>query len=233
MKVDVVLQLYGGFSAIALFRMSLAFVCGTIVGWHRQLRGHTVAAGFTTFCLVCVGATLAMTANEYIARSVAGTGDSARIAAQVISGIGFLGAGTIVTSGPNKIRGLATAASLWVTAAIGITIGTGFYAGAVQAVILVLLSNVVCSGMQTIFNRNSRVLRIQIECEYEAVVPAFLSYAKRRNIRIKAVSRHDENTWYRSDICFLLEMDLLYRRDHARILSDIGDIDGVRYVAEI
>ena len=89
-----------------------------------------------------MGATLVMVTNEFIYVNVANsTGDSARMAAQVISGIGFLGAGTIMTTGNDRVKGLTTAAALWVTAAIGIAIGTGFYFGGIAGLIVLYLSS--------------------------------------------------------------------------------------------
>lgn len=116
------------FQISTLMRLVFAAVCGGLIGLERELKGRP--AGLKTFSLVCVGATLAMITNEYISVYVSGgSGDAARMAAQVISGIGFLGAGTIIVTGVNQIKGLTTAAALWVTAALGITIGTGFYFG--------------------------------------------------------------------------------------------------------
>ena len=86
---------------------------------ERELKGRP--AGMKTFSLVCIGAAMVMITNEYIINTVSdGNGDIGRLAAQVISGIGFLGAGTIIVTGNNQIRGLTTAAALWVTAAMGI-----------------------------------------------------------------------------------------------------------------
>ena len=110
------------FEIVALIKLLLATLCGGLVGLEREMKGRP--AGLKTFSLVCVGATLAMITNEYIYVTLAhGSGDSARMAAQVISGIGFLGAGTIIVTGQSQVRGLTTAAALWVTASVGIAIG--------------------------------------------------------------------------------------------------------------
>ena len=107
-----------------LVRLFCAAICGGIIGFERGLKGRP--AGLKTFSLVCIGATMVMVTNEYIMIYVSGgSGDAARMAAQVISGIGFLGAGTIMVTGANQVKGLTTAAALWVTAALGITIGAG------------------------------------------------------------------------------------------------------------
>lgn len=228
-----VLQIHGGFSAVAVFRMVLAVFCGMLVGLERQLKGHSVAAGCKTFCLVCLGAALAMLTNEYIVISGNGNGDLARMAAQVISGIGFLGAGTIITTGSNKIRGLATAASLWVTAALGISIGTGFYTGVAGGVACILVSTAACNVVQRLVNQKSRVMRIQLECINEAFMLQLIEYIRDKNFRIMTITRHSENKWYKKDICVIIEMDLQKRRNHSEILQDIRSMDGLRYIQEI
>ena len=119
------------FQAVALVKTLLASLCGGLIGLDREMKGRP--AGLKTFSLVCLGSTLAMITNDYIYTYIAGgSGDAARMAAQVISGIGFLGAGTIMVTGHNQIKGLTTAAALWVTAALGISIGCGFYFGGLR-----------------------------------------------------------------------------------------------------
>ncbi len=109
-------------------RLALSLLCGGVLGFERERKGR--AAGFRTYMLVCMGATLVMLTNQYI-HDYTGTGDIARLGAQVISGIGFLGAGTIIVTGRNHIKGLTTAAGLWASACIGLAIGIGFYFGAI------------------------------------------------------------------------------------------------------
>ena len=125
-------------SSIAL-RLLLAAVLGGLVGLERE--AHNRPAGFRTHTLVCIGATLIMIVSAYGFTLVDGTtvGDPGRIAAQVVSGIGFLGAGTIMRQG-STVSGLTTAASLWVVAGIGLAVGIGFYVPASMATALVLFS---------------------------------------------------------------------------------------------
>lgn len=106
-----------------ILRVILAMICGGTIGWDRQRSKHP--AGMRTYMLVCLGACVVMITGEFLFWQY-NTGDPARLGAQVISGIGFLGAGSIVVSGRSKIRGLTTAAGLWTSACIGLVIGTGF-----------------------------------------------------------------------------------------------------------
>ena len=109
------------YGAIAV-RIAVAVVLGGIIGLERGLKNRP--AGLRTYMLVCVGACLIMVTNQYIYQ-VFGTGDPVRMGAQVVSGIGFLGAGTIVVTKRNQIKGLTTAAGLWAAAAVGLSVGIG------------------------------------------------------------------------------------------------------------
>lgn len=111
-----------------IFRICLAMFVGSVIGSERSRHGR--AAGIRTHTLVCLGAALTVIVGLYSVTCLGMTGDPMRISAQVISGIGFLGAGTIMTRNHFQITGLTTAAGLWTTAAIGLAIGIGFYIGA-------------------------------------------------------------------------------------------------------
>ena len=121
--------------AVAL-RIFAAILFGGLIGLERGLKNRP--AGLRTYMLVCVGACLIMLTNQYIYQ-ITGTGDPVRMGAQVISGIGFLGAGPIMITS-RQVKGLTTAAGLWATASIGLAIGAGFYVGALAAFIIIVLS---------------------------------------------------------------------------------------------
>jgi putative Mg2+ transporter-C (MgtC) family protein len=120
-------------------RIVLAFVLSGIVGMERESGNRP--AGLRTHILVCLGSTLVMLVSFYMFEQYKGqtTIDPARLGAQVISGIGFLGAGTILKEGVT-IRGLTTAAALWAVACIGLAIGAGFYSGAVLVTAVVVIT---------------------------------------------------------------------------------------------
>lgn len=118
-------------------RILLAMICGGVIGVERGKARQP--AGMRTYMLVCMGAAVVMLTGQYMFNKF-GTGDPARLGAQVISGIGFLGAGSIITSGNTKIRGLTTAAGLWTAACIGLGIGIGFYSGGIIATLAVHLT---------------------------------------------------------------------------------------------
>ena len=106
-----------------LVRILAAVVIGGLIGLERGMKNRP--AGLRTYMLVCVGACVVMLTNQYIFQTFS-TGDPTRMAAQVISGIGFLGAGTIIVTRRSQIKGLTTAAGLWASAGVGLALGIGF-----------------------------------------------------------------------------------------------------------
>lgn len=120
---------------IMVFRILLATALGGVVGYEREM--HNRWAGFRTHILVCVGSCLIMLTSIYLASSYVGGGspDPGRLAAQVVSGIGFLGAGTILHSS-SHVRGLTTAANLWMIAGVGLAVGCGLYLPAIMTTLL-------------------------------------------------------------------------------------------------
>lgn len=140
--------------AVIAFRIVLATIFSGTLGLLSGKKGR--AAGFKTHILVCLGATTAMLTNQYIFTYVTGpTGDPTRIAAQVISGIGFIGAGTIIVTGKQQIKGVTTAAGLWACACLGLAIGIGFYSGA-------LISWIFIISTLTIFHKYESKLYLKI-----------------------------------------------------------------------
>jgi putative Mg2+ transporter-C (MgtC) family protein len=144
-------------------RILSALIIGGLIGLEREWGEH--AAGFRTHILVCLGSALIMLLSIYGFSAFVGEpivrADPARLAAQVISGIGFLGAGTILRTG-TSISGLTTAASLWVVAALGLAVGAGFYYGALLTAVLVLLSLFVLNKFERHFSRKRKVAELTV-----------------------------------------------------------------------
>ncbi|MDK2991999.1 MAG: putative Mg2+ transporter-C (MgtC) family protein [Clostridiales bacterium] len=132
-----------------ILRLALACVLGGIVGWEREAVHKP--AGFRTHILVCIGSTVTMLTSIFIYNRMQGTAtslpDPARLGAQVISGIGFLGAGTIIKEGVN-VKGLTTAASLWAVACIGLAIGVGYYSAASVATAFVVAVLIIFNKLE-------------------------------------------------------------------------------------
>ncbi len=141
-----------------VMRLVLSVVLGGIIGFERQQRGKT--AGLRTHILVCLGSCLVAVLSLNLYYNVQGmtNADPARLAAQVVSGIGFLGAGAIMKEGPT-IKGLTTAASLWVVASVGIATGAGALVGAVATTVLVVLALEVLPKIDKLYTSRSPRVR--------------------------------------------------------------------------
>lgn len=137
--MEKIINVFSEFNTYSvIIRLLAAAVMGGIIGSERGRHGRP--AGLRTHILICVGAAMTSLTGLYLTKTLGVSSDAARISAQVISGIGFLGAGTIMIRNSSVITGLTTAAGMWATAAIGVTIGYGFYSAAICATLIGILS---------------------------------------------------------------------------------------------
>lgn len=146
----------------AIFKLLLGLVLGASIGLERRRKGQI--AGLRTFALISMGATLAMLISIYIPQEYMGlkNGDPGRIAAQVISGVGFLGAGAIIQM-KGSVRGLTTAAGIWMAACIGLAVGAGMFLVAIVATLLIIfiLVNIERIELRTNFLWEAKIIRIK------------------------------------------------------------------------
>ncbi|MCM1331137.1 MAG: MgtC/SapB family protein [Bacteroides sp.] len=147
----------------SIFKLALSLLLGCLVGFERKRKGQI--AGVRTFALISMGATLAMILSIYVPQEYLGlkNGDPGRIAAQVVTGIGFLGAGAIIQM-KGSVRGLTTAAGIWIIAAIGMAVGVGLYSLALAATALVLVVLLFIERLEHHINAGaeSRIIRIRL-----------------------------------------------------------------------
>ena len=162
-----------------IIRLILATLLGGIIGLERGRQRR--AAGLRTHILVCVGAALTAMVGFY-ARDILGieNSDPLRVSAQVISGIGFLGVGTIMTRGRFQIVGLTTAAGLWVTAAIGLSLGAGFYEGGIVAFAISVFTVIVLNKIERHINEHRSIFGVYVEINSDASVRPCIEYLKSR-----------------------------------------------------
>ena len=177
-------------------RFLLCIICGGVIGFERE-RKHR-AAGFRTHILVCTGAAVTMLTGQYIFTVLTNTSDPARIGAQVISGIGFLGAGTIITTKTSRIKGLTTAAALWAAACIGIAIGIGFYEVAILATFTVLFTMVFMLPVDKVMYANKTKKLLYAELEQLEGIKELLRIVQNRgymveNMEFTKSRKHEEH----------------------------------------
>lgn len=211
-------------------RLFLALIFSGIIGLERGANRHP--AGFRTHILVCVGAALAMMTNQFIVETM-NTGDPARLGAQVITGVGFLGVGTILVTGRHKIKGLTTAAGLWASACLGLALGIGFYSGACVAAIVIFVSLTLLPKVENHFYRNSRVIDLYLEVDTIEHFKAITKYV--RTIDSSFYETHLSQTppVTAGGISFHISLRLPKGISHNEAIANLERMEGVYLVEEI
>ena len=171
-----------------LVRLTLAVVCGGVIGAERETKRRP--AGFRTHILICLGAAITTLTSQYLLLSLHLFTDVARLGAQVISGIGFIGAGTIIVTRDKRVKGLTTAAGLWAAAIIGLVCGAGYVECAIFATAVVLLVEVVLVvelvliRLEFKLTSKSTDLTLYIEYAHAVCMESVLALLRERSIRI-------------------------------------------------
>ncbi len=206
-------------------RLILAVLFGGIIGLERGRQRR--AAGLRTHILVCLGAALVTTVGFYSTQVLENVNaDPMRVAAQVISGIGFLGVGTILVKGRFQITGLTTAAGLWVTAAIGIALGAGFYEGAIIAFIVTVISIVLLHRIERIINDKHSSFGVYTEIssdkEVRKCIDFLIEHFGARDIQVTAPrSGITGNVGIESSVCPSIKNNTMNVKDVTRALEEI------------
>ncbi len=211
-------------------RLALALLCGGVLGVERGRKNRP--AGFRTYMLVCVGATLVMTTNQYMT-AVYETGDPARLGAQVISGIGFLGAGTIIVTGRNRVKGLTTAAGLWADACVGLAIGVGFYSGAILGCAMIFVVMAVLHKLDDRVTAATRVLSLYMEFKKMSDLGVFMDYVRNHEMKISEIEMTKSNNVEDIGVAVLLTLRMKQKRPHTEIIQLLYEAGGVIYIEEI
>ena len=210
-----------------VLRLFIAVAFGGIIGWERGRKGR--AAGFRTHVLVCLGAALVMMTNIFLTETWIGA-DASRMGASVVSGIGFLGAGTIMVTGKRQIKGLTTAASLWTCACVGMAVGCGFYIPAVAGFLLVVAVNSVMSKFEGRVRGKSKQVAVYVEIESVQTIRRIMKFARENDIDIRDMERYDEGAEVEELMGLYFKLVLPHKEDHTPLKKQIEDIEGVDYV---
>ena len=213
-----------------VLRILLAILAGGLLGMERGMKNRP--AGMRTYMLVCVGPCLIMLTNQYVFQ-VYDAGDPVRLGAQVISGIGFLGAGTIVVTRRNQIKGLTTAAGLWTAAGIGLALGIGFYEAAVIGSVAIFTVITLLQRMDNNLHRKSKQMEAYIELSEEITLGDFLRAVRDSGMEIYNVQREQGGDSEGKNRAYVATLKTKKRGNHEDILEQIADISGVAYLEEL
>ena len=210
-----------------LVRMALAALVGCVMGWERMKKLR--AAGIRTYMLVCMGACIAMMTGTFVTEYI-GAGDATRIAAQVVSGIGFIGAGTIIISGFSRIRGLTTAAGLWAVACVGLAVGAGFYMAAIIMTVMLMTAISVGSLLQRNAVYHGGRLRVYAVVESEEKLKKFFRLTKENELHLMEFDSQDIMGSF-TGINFTLALPKGV--SHAEVLKTLESFDFATFIAEV
>ncbi len=207
-----------------LVRMLAAVFCSAVIGLERSIKNRP--AGFRTHILVCVGAATASLTGHYLYLVTRLPTDMTRIGAQVITGLGFIGAGTIIVTRRHTVKGLTTAAGLWATGVIGLAVGSGFYEGAVIGTILVLIAELFFTDIGKKI-RSTPEFSALINYENKQSLDHALRYIKDRDITITALqvsSANDSGEYVYSALVRLRPNSNL---QPAQLMDEVRDMTGI------
>ena len=221
-------------------RLVLAVLLGGMIGMERGRKRR--AAGFRTYLLVCMGAALTMLLGQYFVTMLDGgwktLGDAlgiktdvARLGAQVINGIGFLGAGTVIVTGRQEVKGLTTAAGLWASACMGLAVGAGFYSCVIPAFLLILLSIRTLPWLENLIVENTRNINIYVEFDSIDSMAGIISDIRSRHVRILDVEIERDSEKKQPGACFVLRMDK--RMKHVDFLAALAENRAIRAIEEL
>lgn len=225
---------------VTLFRLGVALVCGGIIGIERGRKRRP--AGFRTHMLVCIGAALAMLISQYLSMmeksfwsglvSFTASTDMSRLGAQVINGIGFLGAGTILVTSRQEVKGLTTAAGLWASACMGLAIGAGFVEGALLGCLFIIATIILLSRLERVIMMRARNINLFVEFGDMEDFSAIVAILREREIRvydveIQKAKKGQEGTGA------LFSLRLPQRMSHTALIAQLASVEHVRSIEEL
>lgn len=213
-----------------IVRILLSIFIGGLIGLERELKNRP--AGLRTYMIVSLGACLIMLTNQYVYQ-VFDTGDPVRMGAQVISGIGFLGAGTIMVTRRNQIKGLTTAAGLWTAAGVGLAIGIGFYEAAILGGVAIYLIMTLLQFIDRNVQRKSKSLELYVELSKECTLGDFLRQLRSRELEIVDIQYENAQIGENGIRSYILYIKQKKRLGHLELLEDVRSISGIVFLEKL
>ena len=228
--------------ASIFLRLTLAMFFGGMIGIEREKKRRP--AGFRTYMLVCLGATLAGIISQYnyvmintvfadIASEIGCNTDVTRIGAKVIGGVGFLGAGTIIVTDRQEVKGLTTAAGLWASACMGLAIGAGFYECVVLCTVLIFLCMRFLPAFENYLVEKARFINIYVEFRSLDDLGSIISRIKSQGARICDVDINRGRTERSINPNAVFAIRLQQKQPHTQVLTAIAALDSVYTIDEV
>lgn len=220
-------------SVSIILRLVLSTFFGALIGLERSAQKHST--GTRTFALVCLGSSLATMMNLYLVIMDNGifSADVSRIPAAVVSGIGFLGAGSILVTGRNQIKGITTAASLWVTAIMGMAIGAGFILASCVCFALVLLANTLLIKVSHHVEANNRWITLYLEVDQSKGIQKLRKEFHECGYRILSMNKTKQKPLNENDVVITVDLDLGRKINHQDIIERLNNLEYINYSEEV
>lgn len=219
-----------GMSATML-RLVLAVLCGGIIGIEREFKRRP--AGFRTHILICLGAAITTLTSQYLLLERGYYTDLSRLGAQVIAGVGFIGAGTIIVTSHQRVKGLTTAAGLWASAIVGLSLGAGFYEGGLLATALILVAEALFSRLEYRLLNHAPVIHLFMEYRESRCLDDALRICREQSVKVMnmQITRHTGTENHNACVIFELRLNKKCRTD--TILPLLLGISGVESIEEL
>lgn len=188
-------------------RLLLAVLCGGLIGLEREYKRRP--AGFRTHILICLGAAITTMTSQYLSLYLHLDTDVTRLGAQVVAGVGFIGAGTIIVTRRQRVKGLTTAAGLWAVAIVGLAIGMGFYEIAISATLLVLLAELLFVKLEDRIYRSSPEVNLYLEYIDRDALDQVLRMFREKGVKVLHVeiTRSRKNQSHNASVIFSLRLN--------------------------
>lgn len=214
-----------------MLRMLCAMLCGGIIGLEREFKRRP--AGFRTHILICMGAAMTTLTSQYLYLCMGYYTDMARLGAQVIAGIGFIGAGTIIVTKQQRVKGLTTAAGLWVSAIIGLALGAGFFEGGIFVTVLLLAAELLLVKLEYKLFDNARERIYYIEYSGQECLEAVLALFKEKEIQIlnMEITRAEQREEHHASA--IISTRIKKTKEMVNIEACLNEVNGLHLVEEL
>lgn len=226
------LDIVHGFSLLGItIRFIFVTIVGSVVGIDREMKNRS--AGIKTHVLVCLGACMVSTTSQYVSIMFQGVaGDINRLGAQVISGVGFLGVGTILVTGKNQVRGLTTAAGLWVCACVGLAAGMGFIEGATIALLFIIFTLKILNLVDNKIHMYAKNFELYIEFENTKSVRFFIDDMHKKDISIYELSVNKSDIKGQGPIA-IVRVGVSNIKDRPAFIDNLREYEYISFVEEL
>ena len=212
-------------------RMLLAVVCGGLIGLEREYKRRP--AGFRTHILICLGAAMTTLTSQFLYLNMHYYTDMARLGAQVVAGIGFIGAGAIIVTRRRRVKGLTTAAGLWASACMGLAIGAGFYECVLLGFALIFLTNRLLPFVEDAIIESARNMNIYVEFQTLDNLGDIIARIKSQGGQIYEVDLDRGREERSKNPSAVFSIRLPGRHYHVRVLAAISELESVYTIDEI